>query len=154
MKLDFDQVEAVMSACALRFDAYTYLRDAWLGPQTDRNEMLVQFRERFVEGYQAFPAPEENFAAFFALERLLVVANGGFFCRRTRDEIAAVHLYLQLYRLPTPAAYVNNDAQRQWEFWSDRPAEFVAAFLREWLVSGSARPGTKPRRKKSSRKAK
>ena len=119
-----------MFGCALRFDAY-----AWL--KTKRNDDELDLRPWFEPLISTFVFHDDqaaNFAVFFALQRSL-------FKWGEREKYFSPHhtafrlLFLHLYRQPTPAGFANVERDRRWDALDKATLETHAAAVRRALLS-------------------
>lgn len=133
------RVESTMITCALRFDGYRWLEEAWPPGANDFTPLTVPL----VRTLRLHPTAEENFAAFFALQRWLFKWGGETQSQGAADHTAFRFLFLHLHHLPTPIDFVNPEHEWQWlgidrGMIAEHAAMVRAALLDRVLAKGVA----------------
>lgn len=104
------RVEDTMITCALRFDGHRWLK-VTKGPNAND---FTPWTLPVTQTLRIHPTTEENFAAFFALQRWLFKWGGEMHSQAAADHSAFRFLFLHLHHLPTPPRFVNPECQRKW----------------------------------------
>ena len=122
-----DIIEAML-VCALRFDGYRYLEVVHreLSKETDFSPLVGPL----VDTLSFHTDPNDNFAAFFALQRFLHKWGGEHLTKYSREHMAYDRLFLMLYRQPVPKDFVDQEYDLRWEREFASRAEAVAAYVR------------------------
>ena len=130
----------ILSVCALQFDGFRYAK---LFPVVHGNALqpLERFVSVFAQAYQFFALPEENWAAFFMVRRMLSNAGEDFFSRRGPLQNMAGLLYLHLHHREVPTAFALQGNRERWQCVSRIERDECAAFVSRWLAE--AEPGRK-----------
>ncbi len=99
-----------MTTCALRFDGYRWLEATRGRGANDFTPWSVPVTRTL----RLHPTTEENFAAFFALQRWLFKWGGEMQAESAAGHTAFRFLFLHVHHLPTPPDFVNPEYDRQW----------------------------------------
>ncbi len=97
MSANIPSVGEVQMICALRFGGYRY--------EDISDQSLAELSEAVVVSLVFHEEMEDNFAAYFSLQRYLAKWGGEQLDRETPERIAFDLLFLHLYRQDTPARY-------------------------------------------------
>jgi hypothetical protein len=119
-----DDITEAMLLCALRFDGYSYLEV--VHPKLSKETNFSPL----VETLSLHSDLNDNFAAFFALQRYLHKWGGARLTKYSREHVAYDHLFLMLYRQPVFKDFVNRDYDVRWEREFASRAEEIAAYVR------------------------
>jgi hypothetical protein len=117
-----------MLVCALRFDGYRYLEV--VHPKLSKETNFSPLVEPLVETLSFHSDLNDNFAAFFALQRYLHRWGGERLTKYSREHVAYDHLFLMLYRQPVLKDFVNREYDLRWEREFASRAEEIAAYVR------------------------
>lgn len=119
-----------LSTCALRFDGYAYV-DALARTQSDQPAIdLPHLVDAVVGSLQLHDNLNDNFAAFFGLQRYLHKWGGEHLTKYSDEHIAYDFLFLHLYR-HTPASYRHEEYCRAWDERYAPRVEEIAAYVRK-----------------------
>jgi len=113
-----------MITCALRFRGYEYLDT--LSPE--RQEAVAS--SRLLEELRLHESLEDNFAAFFHLQRWLFKWGGERLDFYAKDWLAFDFLFLTLYLHDPPNKFADRDYCAQWQRLSRMEVERIAAEVR------------------------
>lgn len=125
---DFDNIDSVLTACALRFDGYAF--ESFLHRTNAPLKELFDIVEPIIKSRTLYPDQNYNFAAFFALQRGLSKWGGEHLTIYSDDHIAYDFLFLHLYRLTPPAEFSSPNYLKRWETDFRPIAEAAAALIR------------------------
>lgn len=123
-----DLTHEVMTTCALRFDGWKFFEER------DDEQIFVTLTDRFVTTLRVSSDPNENHAAFFALQRYLCKWGGEQLPEFSREHMAFRYLFLHLYRAEIEPSL---RCLEYWERWNSRyapDAEEHAAEVRESIL--------------------
>ena len=125
-----EEITKAQTVCALRFQGYEYEEAAGIAVAGVTGGGLSVLIEPVVETLNLHTAQEDNFAAFFGLQRYLFKWGGEYLPEDSKEHIAFDFLFLHLYRLSVPVRFSNEEYVSQWnrEFMSS--AEALAGELR------------------------
>lgn len=135
----------VMEMCALRFKGYEWITSS-SGKVND--ERLRKLSNEVARSLTCFPDVEENFAAFFYLQRHFRNTGLGFLaypddplCR------AAAFLFLELKHLHPAERWADMEYCQKWERFPKVEQEKAAAAVRRWIVESGKWPKPEPSRR-------
>jgi hypothetical protein len=118
------EVCEVMITCALRFRGYEYLDT--LSPE--RQEKIAS--NELVNKLRLHESLNDNFAAFFQLQRWLFKWGGERLDYHAPDWLAFDFLFLTLYRHDPPSEFADVDCCLKWQCLTAVELEGVAAEVR------------------------
>ena len=123
-------ITQALTTCALRFDGYAYV-DAMARAQSDQPAIdLSHLVDSVVGSLRLHDNLNDNFAAFFGLQRYLHKWGGEHLTKYSDEHIAYDFLFLDLYR-QTPVAYRHEEYCRAWDVRYAPRAEEIAAYVRK-----------------------
>jgi hypothetical protein len=127
-QLDFpDRVKNAQITCALRFMGYDY-ETAKVG----KGELLLyKLVEPIEKNLILHPNNDDNFAAFFALQRHLFKWGGEYLTKYSEEHIAFDFLFLHLYALEPSRAFQHPEYCLEWQRKYAPDAETYAAIVRK-----------------------
>lgn len=132
----------VMEMCALRFKGYEWATST-SGKVNDAR--LRKLSGEVARSLACFPDAEENFAAFFYLQRHFRQSGMGFLaypddslCR------AAAFLFLELKQVPPPERWADAEYCQKWARFPKAEQEKAAAAVRRWIVESGKWPSPEP----------
>lgn len=125
-----DNISEVQTVCALRFQGYEYEETAGMAVEGVTGGGLERLIEPLVETLNLHSAQDDNFAAFFGLQRYLFKWGGERLPRESKEHIAFDFLFLHLYRLEPPARFSNEEYVSRWNREFIQSAEATAAHIR------------------------
>lgn len=117
-------IEDIQITCALRFDGWAYIE------RIGDEERFPRLIDEFVKKLQLFPNELDNFATFFALQRYLFKWGGEHLTKYSPEHLAFDFLFLALYTLPTPEAFIYSEYESRWLRYDRSEIEVVAAYAR------------------------
>ncbi len=117
-----DDITEAQITCALRFDGYKYAES--------KGKELAQFSRSVVKTLNFYNVQEDNFTAFFALQRFLFKWGGERNTKYSEEHIAFDLLFLHLYKLEVPSCFANQGYVSRWNRDFKDSAETTAAFVR------------------------
>ncbi len=124
-----ENVDEMLDACALRFDGYKYEDAVKHGKPAEWN--LSHLTTPIIESLMLHPALNDNFAAFFILQRHLRKWGGEYLTKYDKKHIAFDFLFLSLYRCDPPPQFQNECRCKRWEEEYLPNAEVLAAVVRK-----------------------
>ena len=133
-----------MEMCALRFKGYEWMASS-SGKVNDAR--LRKLSNEVARSLACFPNVEENFAAFFYLQRHFRNTGLGFLaypddplCR------AAAFLFLELKPVRPPERWADVEYCQKWDRFPKPEQEKAAAAVRRWIVESGKWPNPEPSR--------
>lgn len=125
-----EEVTECQIARALRFDGYAY--ENRNGPDPEATGAVLQrLAEPIIASLTLHQDQEQNFAAFFGLQRFLFKWGGEYLTKYTDEHLAFDFLFLHLYGAETPPAYVFEEYETKWVREYRPRAEAAAAIVRQ-----------------------
>ena len=125
-----DEIEEAQIICALRFDGYKY-EDTLVCDANDKPVIsLPQLAKPLVKTLSLHESDNDNFAAFFALQRFLFKWGGEYLTKYSDEHIAFDFLFLNLYRLDVPEQFAHKEYVSKWNRDFKPAAEKTAAYIR------------------------
>ncbi len=128
-----DNIDEVQIVCALRFLGWEYEQAVIKKRESANGEGLLSVIEPIVKTMTFHDCQEDNFAAFFGLQRFLFKWGGEHQTKYSADHLAFDLLFLHLYRLDPPAEFSNRDYVSRWNETFKASAETTAGFVRKTL---------------------
>jgi hypothetical protein len=119
------EVTEVHSICALRFKGYDYSHNEATGGG------LSKLIEPVVKELILHQSQNDNFAAFFGLQRFLHKWGGEYLTKYSEEQIAYDFLFLHLYCFEPPKQFRNDEYCRQWQHEYKSKVESLAAVVRK-----------------------
>jgi hypothetical protein len=130
MKAHPEHVTEATIACALRFRGSEYVEANHGQLQGMAGKGFPTLIQPVVEALSLHVRPEDNFAAFFGLQRFLFKWGGEYLTMYAEEHIAFDFLFLHLYRLDPPPEFSNDEFVAQWDRDFKDKAEQAAAVIR------------------------
>lgn len=121
------EIRAAESVCALRFCGYEYEQKTGLSEHGG----LPSVAQPIIDSLVLHKDENDNFAAFFALQRGLHKWGGEYLTKYSTEHIAYDFLFLHLYRMTPPEKFTDSKYFVQWEENFSDQAETIAAFVRK-----------------------
>ncbi len=125
-----EEITKAQTVCALRFQGYEYEEATGIAVPGVTGGSLSRLIEPVVETLNLHTAQEDNFAAFFGLQRYLFKWGGEYLDNGSKEYIAFDFLFLHLYRLSVPARFSNEEYVSQWNREFMASAEAIAGGVR------------------------
>jgi hypothetical protein len=123
----------VLSACALRFDGYTYEEATGIGETDSVGAGLAKLIKPIVETRTFQDDQNVNLAAFFGLQRFLYKWGGEYLTEFADEHVVFRLLFLHLYRADIPAQFRKEPYAADWEREYSPHREHYAAAIRATL---------------------
>jgi hypothetical protein len=130
MKAHPEHVTEAQIVCALRFQGYEYVEANYEQVQGEVSTGFPTLIQPVVESLTLHERQEDNFAAFFGLQRYLFKWGGEYLTMYADEHIAFDFLFLHLYRHDTPLGYSNDEYVSRWNRDFKGAAEQAAAVIR------------------------
>lgn len=125
---DISEAESV---CALRFLGYEYEESVGLAVPGVTGGGLSRLIEPVIQSFEFHVDQNDNFAAFFGLQRVLHKWGGESLTKHSREHLAYDFLFLHLYRLEPPSQFCHADYSTRWQREFLGRSELIAAFVRD-----------------------
>jgi hypothetical protein len=125
-----NHVREAQIACALRFQGYEYVRANFEQVEGVIGTGFSTLIQPVVESFTLHQRQEDNFAAFFGLQRHLFKWGGEYLTLYADEHVAFDFLFLHLYRLEPPPQYSNDEYVSRWERDFKGTSEQAAAAIR------------------------
>ena len=109
------EVTEAQSICALRFKGYDYERAVGISDNEATAVGLSNLMEPVVKEVILHQSQNDNFAAFFGLQRFLHKWGGEYLTKYSEEQIAYDFLFLHLYCFEPPKQFRNDKYCRQWQ---------------------------------------
>lgn len=133
----FFSPETVIDAqnvCALRFLGYEYENAAGISSSVATGAGLSKLIQPVVESFLLHESDNNNFAAFFGLQRYLGKWGGDHLTKYAEEHLAFDFLFLHLYLKEPQAQFRNLEFCRVWESKHRPISESIAAVVRKSFV--------------------
>lgn len=126
-----EHITETQIVCALRFLGYEWEKASGIAEEGATGAGLSRLITPVVDDLILHETEEDNFAAFFGLQRFLFKWGGERLTKRSREHVAFDFLFLHLYRMIPPYRFAHEEYVARWnrEFKAD--AENVAAYVRK-----------------------
>ena len=125
------EVTEAQSICALRFKGYDYERAVGISDNKATGGGLSKLIEPVVKELILHQSQNDNFAAFFGLQRFLHKWGGEYLTKYSEEQIAYDFLFLYLYCFEPPKQFRNDEYCRQWQHEYKPKVESLAAVVRK-----------------------
>lgn len=125
------EVTEAQSVCALRFQGYEYERSIGVVTNEATGGGLARLIKPVVEELTVHSSNNDNFAAFFGLQRFLHKWGGEYLTKYSEEHIAYDFLFLHLYSRKPPERFRNVDYCVQWQENFLPRVESIAAIVRK-----------------------
>ncbi len=129
--LPYDVADTIM-VCALRFDGYKWL-EAKLGRGAAHD--FTPWTQPVIETLEVHSTLEENFVAFFALQRWLHKWGGEMLPESAPDHTAYRFLFLHLHAVETPERFIHDEYQARWLQTNPKRVAHHASLVRRALLN-------------------
>jgi hypothetical protein len=123
-------VSDAQTICALRFAGYEYEKARGLEKPGSFGAGSHALAQPIIETLTLHTDQNENFLAFFGLQRFLFKWGGERLTKYSREHIAFDFLFLHLYRLDPHAEFQSEEHMLQWHRQYSPRAEAIAAVVR------------------------
>ena len=130
-----EEINDFLGGFALRFDGYRY------ATSRGNQDLLLEWTTRFVNTLEMADEPNENHAAFFALQRFLGKWGGEMLTEESREHLAYRLLFLHLYHEDIPAEFICDFGQPLFRRLDLSRLESVAARVRGQLIALTLKHG-------------
>lgn len=136
-------ISKAQTTCALRFQGYEYEKSLGVSLNRETGEGLSKFTAPVVDSLTLHSSINDNFAAFFGLQRYLHKWGGEYSTKYSEEHIAYDFLFLHLYRHEPPKLFCHDEYCRRWRDEFAPRAESIAAYIRKsFRRTGSGRKTT------------
>jgi len=122
------------NVCALRFLGYEYEIAVGISSQAITGAGLSKLIQPVVESLLLHESDNDNFAAFFGLQRYLGKWGGDHLTKYAEEHLAFDFLFLHLYLKEPQAQFSNHEFCREWEAKYRPISESIAAVVRKSFV--------------------
>jgi len=118
------------TTCALRFSGYDYEQAAGIAVEGVVGRGLSNLSKPVIENLTLHTKEEDNFAAFFILQRFLFKWGGEYLTNYSEEHIAFDFLFLDLYRREPPLQFSDARFLEEWNQEYRDSIEPIAAYVR------------------------
>ncbi len=129
-----ETVREAQDVCALRFLGYEYEVAAGISSPVNSGAGLSKLITPVVESLILHDSDNDNFAAFFGLQRHLGKWGGETLTKYSGEHVAFDFLFLHLYQKEPPALFLNSDYSKMWNKEFKPLSECVAAIVRKSFI--------------------
>ncbi len=126
-----DEVRKAESVCALRFQGYEYEQSIGISVDGTTGGGLAKLTKPIVEKLILHSSNNDNFAAFFGLQRFLHKWGGEYLTKYSQEHIAYDFLFLHLYSYDPPKSFRHAEYCLQWQEDFLPRIESIAAIVRK-----------------------
>lgn len=124
-------VTEAQTICALRFQGYEYEKFRGGSSNEETSQGLAKLVAPVVKELALHSSKNDNFAAFFGLQRYLHKWGGEHLTKYSEEHIAYDFLFLHLYSHEPPESFRHDEYCRQWQNDFLPKVESTAAFVRK-----------------------
>ena len=124
-------VTKAQSICALRFQGYKYEQSIDISVDGTTGRGLTKLIKPVVEELILHSSNNDNFAAFFGLQRFLHKWGGEYLTKYSEEHIAYDFLFLHLYSHQPPESFRHDEYCLQWQREVLPKVESIAATVRK-----------------------
>ncbi|MBN8461116.1 MAG: hypothetical protein J0M04_25095 [Verrucomicrobia bacterium] len=130
MKAHPEHVTEAQIVCALRFQGYEYVEAKYGQNEGEPPTGFPTLIQPVVDSLTLHERQEDNFAAFFGLQRFLFKWGGEYLTMYADEHIAFDFLFLHLYRFDTPREYSADEYVSRWDRDFKARSEQTASVIR------------------------
>ncbi len=125
-----EEVTEAQIVCALRFHGYEYEESVRVPKEGDTELGFSRFIEPVVNSLILHDSQEDNFAAFFGLQRYLFKWGGEYLTKYSDEHLAFDFLFLHLYLADPPLRFTDEQYALRWNQEFKNSIEETAALIR------------------------
>lgn len=129
-----EEVQHAQDVCALRFQGYEYVVAVGISIPASTGAGLSKLIQPVVESLIMHESENDNFAAFFGLQRFLGKWGGDRLTKYAAEHVAFDFLFLHLYQKEVPAQFLNADYSEMWNREFKPHSGAIAAVVRKSFI--------------------